>query len=383
MQLSASLVYFVFVLQHALGVKLPIDAAFRSDVKTREITGAALATSSRSNKKMFFSSLQLSKRQCGVCQLGGQKAGKVFLKSRGDGTGSRAKALVDSLAFAAILGMNFGGALIEKGSPDHQRGNTTNITHMVDTLLGSSQWAVLEVPQSQQWDVCGQGNMLLPKFVNGFMKAKHGDQNIFLRGADDCFLWGAEAYKGQFGSSLYTPQFLQTFRAASALPTYRDLFGDTRRPVVAVHLRREDVSFEDVDRVTPDMVYYNLISKIRKHLPDADIHVFAGQKCVFCGQNRWEPVDFEGYKAQGMTVHLDEDPLVAWAHFARADVMAMSKSSFSFVPALLNPNCVIYQPYWHQPLDDWMVISSEQAELKDGDLQKCLNRIQGPKKTVT
>eukprot|EP00930_Biecheleria_cincta_P024950 TRINITY_DN17809_c0_g1_i1.p1 TRINITY_DN17809_c0_g1~~TRINITY_DN17809_c0_g1_i1.p1 ORF type:complete len:372 (+),score=61.59 TRINITY_DN17809_c0_g1_i1:147-1262(+) len=368
MQLSASLIYFVFIVQNGLGVKLLDDAAFRSDVKTR----------------MSLAELKSTERQCGVCQLGGHSAGKLFLKGRVDGTGSRAKALVDGMAFAAKVGMNFGGALVEKGVPDHQRGNTTNVKRMLDTLVGSSRWSVLEVPKSKEWDVCGQGNVYLQSFVNGFIQEKHGDQNVFLRGADECFLWGAEVYKSYSGgSSLYTPQFLQTFRTATALPTYKDLFGDTRRPVVAVHLRREDVSFDDVDRVTPDIVYYNLISKIRKHLPDAEVHVFAGQKCVFCNGNRWEPVDFEGYRAQGMTLHLDEDPLVAWAHFARADVMAMSKSSFSFVPALLNPNCVIYQPYWHQPLDEWMVISgeSEQAEIKDDDLRKCLNRIQGPKRS--
>ena len=37
-----------------------------------------------------------------------------------------------------------------------------------------------------------------------------------------------------------------------------------------------------------------------------------------------------------------------------ADIFIMSKSSFSYVPAVFNNNKVIYTEMWHKKLDNWI-----------------------------
>jgi len=84
------------------------------------------------------------------------------------------------------------------------------------------------------------------------------------------------------------------------------------------------------------------------------------------------------YKKRNITLHVDNereddatrDVLVAWAHFIRADIFIMGLSSFSHVPAILNPNCVVYQPMWHGFKDDWIVIDNTvQPRLWDANKQ--------------
>ena len=59
--------------------------------------------------------------------------------------------------------------------------------------------------------------------------------------------------------------------------------------------------------------------------------------------------------------------LIDWSHMSTADVFIMAKSAFSFVPALINPNCIIYHRFSHEPLDHWTVLpeTANLTELHD------------------
>jgi hypothetical protein len=55
--------------------------------------------------------------------------------------------------------------------------------------------------------------------------------------------------------------------------------------------------------------------------------------------------------------------------FATADVLILSLSSFSYLGGLLNPHgLIIYAPWWHPPLPDWLV-ASESGELDTAQLR--------------
>ncbi|CAK0859064.1 unnamed protein product [Prorocentrum cordatum] len=90
-----------------------------------------------------------------------------------------------------------------------------------------------------------------------------------------------------------------------------------------------------------------------------------------------------------MTLHTDEEKnlaahatMDAWAHFAQADIVVMSRSSYSHVPAMLNTNCVIYQEYWNAPMEGWIwAEDSEQGSrnlFDTGAFNTCLRRIARP-----
>ena len=91
------------------------------------------------------------------------------------------------------------------------------------------------------------------------------------------------------------------------------------------------------------------------------------------GSQNNDTANFNVYTTNGTTLHLDTNESEAWTYFARADILLAAKSTFSHVPALLNPNCVIYQCYWHEPLKAWMVVDSGE-EVDDASLKACIQR---------
>ena len=86
----------------------------------------------------------------------------------------------------------------------------------------------------------------------------------------------------------------------------------------------------------------------------ADVHLFSSI------EGRYGASAFDMFRARGVTVHLDGDPLVAWAHFAAADVFVVGKSSFSRAATWLNPRCVVHQGFYfhHHPAPWWVDLKS-------------------------
>jgi len=69
-----------------------------------------------------------------------------------------------------------------------------------------------------------------------------------------------------------------------------------------------------------------------------------------------------------MDLQLDTDLGTVWREIQAADIVIMSRSSFSFVPALLNlDGQIIYTPFWHNPLPHWTVV--DKAILNQSETQ--------------
>jgi hypothetical protein len=171
----------------------------------------------------------------------------------------------------------------------------------------------------------------------------------------------------------FTPQFLSGLQRSSPLRTGPLVF-KPGRVSVALHIRRGDVSETDGHRGTSDAWYYRLVEQLRKLAPEADIHVFSST------EKKIPSSSFDGYRSRSLSVHLDGDVLEAWSNLARADVLVMAKSSFSHVPAFFNDKCVVYQPYWHRPLSQWVSATTSEMEPLDSarlqDLRACIARVQ-------
>jgi len=200
----------------------------------------------------------------------------------------------------------------------------------------------------------------------------------------------------QFGSSrtdrktirqYLSPDFVKNLRAMGSVkvmtrPTW---FATDGRPTVAVHVRRADVKQKSANnhRWTPDSWYLDKIAKIKHQLPNADVHVFTSV------DEETERKDLYFWNTTSMTLHTDEDKTLAahatmdaWAHFAQADFVILSRSSYGHVPAMLNTNCVIYQEYWNAPMEGWIwAEDSEQGSqnlFDQGALNACIRRIARP-----
>jgi hypothetical protein len=187
----------------------------------------------------------------------------------------------------------------------------------------------------------------------------------------------------------FTKDFVEKLRAMGSVnvktrPTW---FATDGRPTVAVHVRRGEVKQRSANkhRWTPDSWYLDKIAKVRHMLPDADVHVFTGvdedtdQASLYVWNNTVNRITVHTDEEKNMASHATMD---AWAHFAQADIVILSRSSYGHVPAMLNTNCVIYQEYWNAPLDGW--IWAEDAEegsknlFDQGAFNTCVRRIARP-----
>ena len=123
--------------------------------------------------------------------------------------------------------------------------------------------------------------------------------------------------------------------------------------VTAVHMRRGDVrpctKGAEFYRYCPNQHYLEIMAK---YVPkESHIQIYS------------ETESYETFTdfAECCSMELDKDLGETWLEMMTADLLILSRSSFSYVPALLNvnPNVqVIYTPFWHAMLPNWTTVDS-------------------------
>jgi len=161
-------------------------------------------------------------------------------------------------------------------------------------------------------------------------------------------------------------KFLEKYNGSSK--KHYKLSGNTGKVNIAVHVRRGDVSRGDVQRYTDTLFYKNLLSGVASILNDAgieaSIHLYS----------QGELSDFFDLEEVDINYHLNECVFTTFYNLTEADILIMSKSSFSYSAALLSKSIKIYQPFWHKPLDDWIVAhwsgENEKVDFNESSLKK-------------
>jgi hypothetical protein len=79
---------------------------------------------------------------------------------------------------------------------------------------------------------------------------------------------------------------------------------------------------------------------------------------------------------------INGDPIETLRRMATADGLVISRSSYSYVAAILNANCiVVYHPFWHSPLKEWLAADGEGVSEADLMAQlECWKRDQSESK---
>jgi len=148
---------------------------------------------------------------------------------------------------------------------------------------------------------------------------------------------------------LFTPEWRSHMR--SQLPWLVEA-NDSGSFDIVVHIRRGDIDpCEHPDRYLPNSHYLTLIDRYLANISDASVTIYSES-------DSYE--GFEEFRQRGYAVKLNSDIAEAWRHMMMANVLILSRSSFSYVPAVLNENKVVYTPFRHGSIKDWDVI--------DGDL---------------
>ena len=118
---------------------------------------------------------------------------------------------------------------------------------------------------------------------------------------------------------------------------------------IAVHVRRGDVTpCRYPDRYSPNSLYLKLIEQYADQRPNQNLTV---QVTIFSESDSYEPFDI--FRHHNYTLKLDTDLAETWRALMNADVLILSKSRFSLVPALLNDGTVVFNPLAYEKLPHW------------------------------
>lgn len=120
---------------------------------------------------------------------------------------------------------------------------------------------------------------------------------------------------------------------------------------VAIHVRRGDVSAKTPVRFTSGKKINELIRRIQSCLENRDHKIW-----IFCISD--EP-DLKALEGDGVRLISNLNIFDVFDHLISADMLVTSKSSVGYLPAVIGNGIVLYEPFWHQPMSDWLNIESD------------------------
>jgi hypothetical protein len=132
------------------------------------------------------------------------------------------------------------------------------------------------------------------------------------------------------GSDLWTPDYVDYLKShVDYPPKIPDKF------TIAVHVRRHDVTpcqplNHGFQRYLPNLHFQNLIDKYTQ--PNARV-------VIFSQSNSFEP--FDDFINKGYEVKLDDAVTDVWQTISTADVVIVSRSSFSLIPSVVSKGKVV------------------------------------------
>jgi hypothetical protein len=252
---------------------------------------------------------------------------RITCAGRRDGVGMQAMARISGMNFAKA----FGATYVDSPFP--------RLDHAPD---GQQDWC-------SAWESClnlgkgeagrDDGNYVVVDYSDYLLKKRPIDERTVLR-FQQCY-WLNRHYPDSLDA--ISDSLRSKFRLP---PTSRD----RDQMVVAVHVRRGDVGNAlNSLRFTPNDAIVRTIESLRGIIEKA------GAKATFEVHSQGHASDFREFSEIGCELHLDSDAIWTMEKLVASDVLIMSKSSFSYVAALINRGVKFYEPTFNPPLSSWIV----------------------------
>jgi hypothetical protein len=117
---------------------------------------------------------------------------------------------------------------------------------------------------------------------------------------------------------------------------------------VAVHVRRPNKQDDRIEGGnTPDDYYLNVIKNIKEK--------YFYKYLIFHIYSQGDLEKFKIYENQDTILHINENMLDTFKGMIFSDILVTSPSSFSYTAALLNNGEIYYKPFWHPPMNNWII----------------------------
>jgi len=309
-----------------------------------------------------------------VCLFHGPNAPRLWVDEHVDGSGHRMQNIINGMAVAQKVGMNFGGVVGNWPMTDQQ----VNFTRVATDFFGA---VTKDVGGLFAWAEGADPGFHFHFYHVCELEDRRNEIN------DGTNVRMDVAHEWNWNCSVPSSVFFPTEfrkRLAAPLASWPLLF-TPGKIAVAMHLRRGDIDSDDA-RATPNEYYYQIADRIRERLPSAEFHVWAA--CAPCdiqkryGIDYWKNEDFDGFRLKGMQVHLDDgiadDESISstWAHLGFANIFVSSQSNFAYVPMVLNCRCVITMG--STALENWIDGTEWWSDSFASELTACVQRSQAP-----
>lgn len=139
----------------------------------------------------------------------------------------------------------------------------------------------------------------------------------------------------------------------------KNLLYDKNALNVAIHVRRGDVSKDGTpERFTSLQKLKQTIHRIEYVLGSNDYKI-----TLFCIQ---EYQDLKDLESKNVRLIHKLDIFDVLDHLIHSDVLVTSKSSVGYISAIISNGVIIYEPFWHPPLQGWLTMERNfQQDLKN------------------
>jgi hypothetical protein len=122
---------------------------------------------------------------------------------------------------------------------------------------------------------------------------------------------------------------------------------------IAIHIRRGDVNGNNQfrDKFTENKFVFDVMSKI------LEVIVAHGVEPSVCVYSEGNLADFKELEKLNPKFFLNISPFTTFHNLVCADVLVLSKSTFSYVAAILSRGIVFYESFRHSPLNNWIKVN--------------------------
>ena len=235
-------------------------------------------------------SIQLTPWNCSLC-MNDPDAATIYGVERWDGLGQRAASLINFMALAAHLKLNFGGLLPNPSEREHG----VYIPKCMTELLGTNYKGIRRLAPEPHFDVCLFGADAIEDAIRGHQPWK-SRQSVLIE----------ECGNGREFVDYLTPEFQQRLRQSTRLQREKAVHFQGSSIKIAVHVRRGDLNNHEhwAHRNVADDIYMGLVGEVRQVLKElgkpAEVHVYSSTE-----GGAYTSKDFDTYRSEQMQVHLN------------------------------------------------------------------------------